>query len=383
MRGITGSILGFLLAVSLTGIAVQRGGHGAHEFDLGPESEVVSGQVQAVGLDAAGGIRTARRYPRFTAVYVTRSPGGRIAIFPNATPIAGCLLVWRPPTSTAGPAFTDPCAGGQWDEQGRYISGPERQDLLRLLVTVDDAGHLLIDTLDVSPSSPAEIPPEAVPELPPPAPSTASVSVQEWVLIPTVAYPPRSDRSWLAGWLITLGREWGISATDAAVLLISVGMMVAAVGAASASLLGARARSAPGNPEVYLEWRDGRRWSRYPQPALALTPGDERSVRVRLANRGAGAADGVAVLLEAPRPLLLDLDARAGTVARSVLPDGVHVRWEFERRLRPGGRSGVETLHLVRSAESEVVGLTRVIVVRCSPASSDAETTTHVVVQLG
>lgn len=381
MRGIAGSVLVFLLAASLTGIVVERGGHGAHQFDLGPESEVASGQMHAVGLDAPGGIRTARRYPRFTAVYVTRTPGGSIAIFPNATPIAGCLLVWRPPTSTAAPAFMDPCAGGQWDEQGRYVSGPERQDLLRLMVTVSGAGRLLIDTLDVSPSSPAEIPPEAMLELPPPNPSP-TVAGSGWTLIPAVARPPRSERSWVAGRLITLGREWGISAADAAVLLVSLGLVVGAVTYGVASVLRAHTRRAPGNSAIYLEWRDGRRWSRYPEPAMVLAPGGKRSVRVRLANESAGVVDGVSVLLEAPQPLLLDLDARVGTVARSVLSDDVHLRWEFGRRLRPGGRSGVETLHLSRSADSEVVGLTRVIVVRCGPAGGGAETATHVVVQL-
>ncbi len=379
MRGVAGSVLVFLVAASLTGAAMERGGHGAHQFDLGPAPESIN-QVKAMGLDAAGGIRTARRYPKFTVVYVTRTPEGALAIFPNTTPIAGCLLVWRPSTERTPPAFVDPCAGGQWDLRGRYVSGPEPQDLLQIPPNVSDAGRLIIDTLDVVPGSPAGLAPGATSE----ATSQPSepAPLPEWVLIPAVARPPRSERSWVAGRLITLGREWGISGADAAVLLVSLGMVVGAVTYGVASVLRARARRAPGNSAIYLEWQDGRRWSRYPEPPLALAPGSERSASVRLANEGAGAAEGVSVLLVAPRPLLLDLDARAGTVARSVLPDGVHLRWEFERRLRPGGRSGMETLHLSRSADSEVIGLTRVIVVRCGPAGGDPETATHIVVQL-
>lgn len=64
MRGFAGSVMVFIIALSLAGAVKERGGRGAHQFDLGPAPAVVSGQVHAVGLHAPGGIRTARRYPR-------------------------------------------------------------------------------------------------------------------------------------------------------------------------------------------------------------------------------------------------------------------------------------------------------------------------------
>lgn len=388
MRGIAGPVLAFLIGLSLAGAAMERGGRGAYRFDLGPASEIARGQVHAVELKAPGGIRTARRYPRFNAVYVTRTPGGGIAIFPNATPIAGCLLVWRASTPSAPPAFVDPCAGGQWDPQGRYVSGPERQDLLRLPATVSDTGRLIIDTLKVSPSAPAELIPEAMPEVMPgvtlpPAPP-APAAGWAWVIVPTTASPPRSERSWVAGTLITLGRGWGVTAADAAVLLVALALVAGAVAFGAASLWRARARQPAGAADVYLEWRNGRRWSRYPDPPLALEPREERSVRVRLVNEGKRVARGVSVVIETETPLLVHLDARAGAfVARTMFPDGVvHLRWEFERSLPPRGRSRGETLRLSRTEDIEVAGLTRVIVVRCRPAGGGRETSTHVAVRL-
>lgn len=383
MRGFAGPVLVFLIAMSLAGAVMERGGRGAHQFDLGPPPEIARGQVRAVELRAPGGIRTARYYPKFNAVYVTRTSGGGIAIFPNATPIAGCLLVWRPPASGMPSAFVDPCAGGQWDVQGRYVSGPERQDLLRLPATVSDTGRLIIDTLDVSASAPAEILPEPMPEETPPPALPAPVAEPVWVLAPTVASPPRSERSWVAGTLITLGRDWGVTAADAAALLVALALVAGVVAYGAASLWRARARQPAGDADVYLEWRDGRRWSRYPEPALALAPGEEQSVRVRLVNEGKRVARGVSVEIETERPLLVYLDARAGAfVARSMFPDGAHIRWEFERSLPPRGRSRVETLRLSRTEDTQAAGLTRVIVVRCRPSDGGHETSTHVAVRL-
>lgn len=270
----------------------------------------------------------------------------------------------------------DPCAGGQWDVQGRYVSGPERQDLLRIPATVSAAGRIVIDTLDVSASPPVEVPPEATPEqAPSPAPAP------EWLLIPTVANPPRPERSGISGALVTFGRGWGVTPADAAALLMALALVAGAAAYVAASLLRAARRPASG-ADVYLEWRNGRRWSRYPEPAPVLAPGEEQSVRVRLVNEGKAVARGVSLVIDAEWPLLVELDARAGIVARALLPDGVQLRWEFNRSLPPRGRSRVETVRLSRSPDTEAPGLTRVIVVRCRPSDGDRETSTHVAVIL-
>ncbi len=386
MQGVGGAIVAFVMAISMTASVIERNASGAHVFDLGPVPRVAPGQVLAVQLQAPNGVRTARFFPKFTAVYVTRLPGDRIAVFPNTTPIAGCLLLWEPPRTRSGPAFTDPCEGGQWDAEGRYLSGREQQDLLRLPVTVTDAGRLTVDTLNVAKRDAIEVLSPAgadserrtVPAGPAAEPAPAQI---EWVLVPIVAEPARSPQSGLAGPFAAMGRQWGLSAGDVALLAIAILLALGACGLLVYRWIERRPRPSHGPPSVYLEWRTGRRWS--PQPSdLTLRPRQERHATVRLANYGHSSAAGASVTFEVEEPLSIDIKSRFGVTSHVVLPHQVLLRWEFRRRLPAGSRSPVARLRLSRSDEDAIATLSREVVVRCVPADGGQETRSSIPVRL-
>lgn len=384
MRGMGSAVITFLIALSLGGTALQRGGKGAHEFDLGPAPQMLAGQVYAVDLKAPGGVRTARYYPKFNAVFLTRTVGGALTAFPNVTPEAGCLLIFRQPTATQPPAFTDPCEGGEWDARGTYVSGREKRDLLRLPLTVTDAGRLVIDTLDVaeppSPASPAG--PDTTP-VPDPYGTPIEPAPVQWVLVPTVASPLRSDRGGISGALDTLARQWGLTLRDVSLLGLSALLVVGAGVLAVVSYVRRNAgRRSSDVAVVYVEWRTKRRWQREPDPPITLLANEERRIAIRLVNEGRSLAAALTVTFEAEEPIAIDLNARSGEVSRSLMPTGAMVRWVFGRPFPPHARSAVASLRIARVDGAQHDAITRTLTVTCRPGEGGQETRARLHIRL-
>ncbi|TAJ17959.1 MAG: hypothetical protein EPO65_10150 [Dehalococcoidia bacterium] len=383
MRGMGGAVITFLIALSLGGTALQRSGGGAHEFDLGPAPPILAGQIYAIDLKAPGGVRTARNYPRFNAVFLTRGPSGNLTAFPNVTPEAGCLLIFRAPTVAQPPAFTDPCEGGVWDARGTYVSGREKRDLLRLPLTVTDAGRLVIDTLDVAepPSATTPATPEATPA-PDPYGTPIEPAPAQWVLVPTVASPLRSDRGGLTGAADTLARQWGLAPRDVGLLGVSAALILGAGALAAGSYLRRDARRASHAAVVYVEWRTRRRWQQEPDPPITLYLHEERRIAIRLVNAGKATATGLTVTFEAEEPIALDLESRTGEVSRSLLPTGAMVRWMYGRAFPSGARSAVASLRVGRVDDTQHVAITRTLTVRCQPGEGGQETRARIHIRL-
>lgn len=384
MRGMGGAVITFLIALSLGGTALQRGGSGAHEFDLGPVPPILAGQIYAIDLKAPGGVRTARDHPKFNAVFLTRAASGNLTAFPNITPEAGCLLIFRQPTATNPPAFTDPCEGGEWDARGTYVSGREKRDLLRLPLTVTDAGRLVIDTLDVAEPPAATTPatPEATPA-PDPYGTPIEPAPVQWVLVPTVASPLRSDRGGLSGTVDTLARQWGLAPRDVGLLGLSALLIVGAGSLTAVSYVRRDAGRLSSNVAVvYVEWRTKRRWQREPDPPITLLANEERRIAIRLVNAGKAAATGLTVTFEAEEPIAIDLEPRTGEVSRSLLPTGAMVRWMFGRAFPSGARSAVASLRVGRVDDTQHDAITRTLTVTCRPGEGGQEARARFLIRL-
>jgi hypothetical protein len=387
MRGIGGAVITFLIAMSMAGTVIERGRGGAHQFDLGPPPQVAPGQVYAIELKATGGVRTAREFPKFSAVFLTRTPGGRLTASPNITPVAGCLLIFRAPTGSTAPAFVDPCEGGVWDVNGAYVSGRETQDLLRVPLVVAASGHLTIDTLEVAAripdsalASPTGTPAPAGAEAPSVVPDEPAPS--EWVLVPIVAEPTRSERSGIAGTLVTQARQWGLTPIDLVVLMVALILMMTAIGILLVTAIRRGSGTAtPGAPQVYVEWRSGRRWALQPG-VLTLRTNEERRVSLRLANFGKAVAAGASITFDVDEPLTISLVSRFGAVTEMDLPGQTRLRWEFKRRLPAGARSPVARLRLGRVDAPGHAALTREIIVQCRLADGGQDTRTSIPVRL-
>ena len=271
---------------------------------------------------------------------------------------------------------------------GTYVSGRETQDLLRVPLVVSDSGRLTIDTLEVA----ARVPDATLPSLtgtaapagtdaPPPVPEEQAPS--DWILVPIVAEPARSERSGITGALVTQARQWGLATTDLVVLLLALLLMVAAVGILIVTAVRRTPTAATrGAPQVFVEWRSGSQWALHPKAPLTLGADGERRVSIRLANFGKATAAGASVTFDVDEPLTVDLASRFGVVTRMDLPGQTRLRWDFKRRLPAGARSPSAHLDLGRVDAARHVTLTREIVVLCRLTEGGQETRTSIPVRL-
>lgn len=67
-------------------------------------------------------------------VFVTRTGEGKLQVLSPICPHLGCSVAWRPNQNK----FVCPCHGGQFDAEGKRLSGPPPRGLDRLDVQVKD-----------------------------------------------------------------------------------------------------------------------------------------------------------------------------------------------------------------------------------------------------
>jgi len=72
-------------------------------------------------------------------VFVNRNPAGQLQVLSPICPHLGCSVAWHDNQKK----FICPCHGGQFDDQGRHISGPPPRGLDRLEARVKD-GNLQV-----------------------------------------------------------------------------------------------------------------------------------------------------------------------------------------------------------------------------------------------
>lgn len=111
------------------------------EFDVLPEP--ASKTIRFVQLDGWREVVTSQ------SVYVTRGPDKQLLVMSATCPHLGCSVAWQPSQNK----FVCPCHGGQFNSDGKHISGPPPRGLDCLQSKVKD-GKLLVHFDYFRPNSP-------------------------------------------------------------------------------------------------------------------------------------------------------------------------------------------------------------------------------------
>ena len=104
--------------------------------DYAPATRVAVGRPD----DLAVGEVSEKWKQRYQAILV-RDAAGIYALRAVCTHL-GCVPDWK---ATAG-SFKCPCHGSGFDRAGRNLSGPAPRPLERFAISLDDSGHIVIDT---------------------------------------------------------------------------------------------------------------------------------------------------------------------------------------------------------------------------------------------